>query len=61
MRGSVAKKLRRFAKADMEETPWVEYSTIKRSPHSEQYMVVLDQECGRSYYKMLKRIWKFFP
>ena len=60
MRGVRAKSLRRVAKADMQDQPWVEYNTIRRSPFSENTMTVLDQGCQKAFYKMLKRIWKMF-
>jgi len=60
MRGSVAKKLRRFAKTDMQDAPWEDYNSVRRSPFSEQTCTILDQGCQKAYYKTLKKIWKMF-
>lgn len=60
MRGTVAKKLRRFSKADMQDQPWVEYNSVRLSPFTEKTMTVLDQGCQKAFYKTLKKIWKKF-
>ena len=60
MRGTVAKKLRKFAKADMPDAPWIEYTAVRRSQFSDEVCTVLDQGCQKAYYKTLKRIWKLF-
>lgn len=58
MRGTVAKRLRKFAKADTPDlTSEVVYTTVRRSYHSPHTTVVLD-ECTRKFYKVLKRVWK---
>nr|BDD44080.1 hypothetical protein 4 [Gammaproteobacteria bacterium] len=58
MRGTVAKRLRKFAKADTPHlTTQVVYTTVRLSHNSPNKTVVLDQ-CQRQYYKLLKRIWK---
>lgn len=58
MRGSVAKKLRTFAKKDIPESPWAEYTEVRRSPRAYYTMTVLDQGCQKAWYKTLKKIWK---
>jgi len=65
MRGTVAKKIRRFAEADTPDLPSsVVYTTIitgqdwkRRAGVTPNYTTVLDQ-CTRQYYKLLKKIWK---
>lgn len=60
MRGKVSKKLRRFAKLDAADAPWVVYTTVRTSHRSKNVSTVLEFECQRSYYQQLKRIWKSF-
>lgn len=60
MRGTVAKRLRRFSKTDLKDQPWVEYNIVRRSPFSQHTTVVLDQGCQKAWYKTLKQIWKMF-
>lgn len=57
MRGKVAKQLRQFAKTDSEELPWVLYKDVQQSTFSSNKTVRL-HNCGKAYYKLLKRIWK---
>lgn len=65
MRGTVAKRLRAFAKADTPDLPKnVVYTTIvtgqdfkKMKGIRPNWTTRLD-ECQRQYYQILKRIWK---
>ena len=58
MRGTVAKRLRRFAKLDTPDLPdTVVYTKVRMSAHSSNTTQVLD-ECKRQYYQLLKRLWK---
>lgn len=59
MRGTVAKRLRKFAEKDTPDLPAeVVYTTVRLSSHSPNETQVLG-ECRRQYYQLLKRIWKY--
>ena len=65
MRGKIAKKLRKFAKQDMMDCPFVSYSTIVTGQEYKRTLgielnktVVLSVDCQKREYKLLKRIWK---
>lgn len=64
MRGTVAKRLRKFSHHDTPDLPLVGYTTVVRGQEYKRVMgvkpneTVVLTECGRQYYKLLKRIWK---
>lgn len=57
MRGKLSKQLRHFAKTDAEDLPWVNYAEFRLSVFSNNTTTKL-HNCGKAYYKLLKRIWK---
>lgn len=60
MRGTRAKKLRKFATRDLQDQPWVLYDTVRRSHHSPNTTTILSPDCQKSWYKVLKKVWKMF-
>lgn len=64
MRGKRAKQLRAFAKNDTPDVPWIGYTTVVTGQLHKGRMGIKPNEttrlseCGKAYYKLLKRIWK---
>lgn len=64
MRGTVAKRIRSFVKQDTKDLAPVVYTTVVTGQYHKPRMGIKPEEttvlgeCQRSYYKLLKRLWK---
>lgn len=59
MRGTVAKRLRRFAKEDMPTFEWEAYTEVTPNPRKpESKSVRLLPECQKYHYRFMKHVWK---
>lgn len=67
MRSKVAKELRRLSESDCEGLPYIKYVEVQANISNPQKVAqgvsrtirVMDRECQRKYYKLMKKLYKY--